>query len=318
MNDVVSIILTTFKRPELLNRSLRSALSQSYNNLEVIVVDDNDPNSVERKMTGELIKTEFSAYKNLNYVLMSHNSGACAARNYGVSISKGKYINFLDDDDEMRPDKIEKQVRLFEADKDEKLAAVGCYGEVVDEHGNHISDIKDDVKGDVFFHNLCYIVGITSQILLRRDTYIKSGGFEKMYSSQDHWMLIRLFSVSPYYDYVAEPLVKIYHHSGTRISTNNNKPLGAVELYKKCEAFYDRLTPAQVIKLKKIRNEHIISAFLHQNRMKESLRYWKKGIKDRSKCDIYDIRRLINILLGEKSFRRIVVLLSKLKHKILS
>lgn len=317
MSERVSIIITTFKRPELLNRSLRSALSQTYSNVEVIVVDDNDPDSEARKETEKLVAEVFGGFANLLYLKMPQNGGACAARNLGVSKAEGKFIQFLDDDDEMLPDKIAKQVAVFEASKEHELSAVGCYGEIVDGDGNHISITKDDIRGDVFFWNMCDIVGVTSQMLIRKSTYLESGGFEKMHASQDHWMLIRLFSVSPWYDYVPESLVKIYHHAEGRISTNSNKPNGSVELYDKCLPLLSRLTPEQAQKVKLVRNDNIISAFLHQGRRKESYKYWKRGISDREKVTLHDMRILLSIVLGERFYGKMVGFLAKVKHLII-
>lgn len=313
MKELVSIIITTFKRPELLNRSLRSALNQTYPDIEVLVVDDNNPNSDARIKTEVLLKEKFSDYRNIKYIKMPMNVGACAARNKGVLDSKGTYIQFLDDDDEMSPEKITKQIAIFQSDHEKKIAAVGCYGEVVDEEGKHISDIKEDVRGDVFFFNMCNIVGVTSQILLRKDVYVQSGGFEKMHASQDHWMLIKLFSVSPFYDFVPESLVKIYHHIGERISTNVNKPLGAVELYEKCKGLFYRLTPEQIVKVMRVRNENIISVFLHQGRKKESLKYWRIGLKERGKFEFRDLKVLSNIIMGEKLYDEISMRLKKIR-----
>lgn len=316
MGAKVTVIITTYKRPELLNRSLNSALHQTYPEVEVVVVDDNNPDSEARQQTEQLIKEKFSGYENIIYEKMPSNSGACPARNRGVEVSHGEYIQFLDDDDEMHPEKIAKQVQLFEKDNDEKLAAVGCYGEVVDGDGKHIKDIRDDIRGDVFFWNMCDIVGVTSQILIRKSTYVASGGFEKMHASQDHWMLIRLFSVSPYYDYVPEKLVKIYHHVGERISTNNNKPLGAVELYEKCKGLFDRLTPEQINKVMRVRNENIVAVYLHQGRKKEALKYWRKGVKERGGLKIHDIQVLTNIVLGTKIYGKIIRNMSYIKHRL--
>lgn len=317
MSDIVTVIITTFKRPELLNRSLTSALHQTYPNVEVIVVDDNNPGSEARKETECIIEKNFSKYSNLRYLKMPQNGGACAARNLGVSEAQGKYIQFLDDDDEMLPEKVAKQVAVFEADNEHELSAVGCYGEVVDGDGNHLFDTKDDIRGDVFYWNMCDIVGVTSQMLIRKSTYIESGGFEKMHASQDHWMLIRVFSVNPYYDYVPETLVKIYHHEGGRISTNSNKPLGAVELYDKCLPLLERLTDEQAAHVKLIRNDNIVSAFMRQGRRKEAFKYWRRGISDRSKVSFHDLIILATIFLGQKTFGKIVKIVSETKHTLI-
>ena len=103
MKDIVSVIITTYKRSELLPRAIDSVLAQSYENVEILVVDDNAPDSEYRKATENLITTRYSQEPKVRYVKMPKNSGSCPARARGVSESKGEYINFLDDDDEFLP-----------------------------------------------------------------------------------------------------------------------------------------------------------------------------------------------------------------------
>lgn len=316
MNDLVTIIISTYKRPELLNRSLRSALNQTYSNIEVIVVDDNEPNSPARKETEELIKTTYGHYDNLRYVQMPKNSGACAARNYGVEVSQGKYVAFLDDDDEFLPDKTLRQMEVFEADKEEKLSVVGCYLEVVDGNGKQLQISKDNYKGDVFFTQMCDTVCCTLQALVRKTIFMKSGGFETMHSCQEHWMLAKLFSVNPYYDYVPEILCRAYHHEGVRISTNSTRPLGVVELYKNCMTLLDRFTPQQAAVIIRKRNDHVITAYLHEGMKKEAFYYWKQGVKMRKFIGLKDIYQFFVIFIGEKNNGKLINFLSRIKHKI--
>ena len=75
MSDIVTVIITTFKRPELLNRSLTSALHQTYPNVEVIVVDDNNPDDEARRETECLIEEKFSRYNNLRYLKLPRMVG---------------------------------------------------------------------------------------------------------------------------------------------------------------------------------------------------------------------------------------------------
>lgn len=316
MNDLVSIIITTYKRPEMLLRSLNSALQQTYPKIEVIVVDDNNPDSPARKATEDLIKKEFAGYNNLRYVQMEKNSGACVARNYGVKVSKGDYISFLDDDDEYMPEKTSKQMEIFAADTEQKLSVVGCYLEAVDGNGNHLGISKDDVKGDVFYYQMCDTVCCTLQALIRKSVYVESGGFETMYASQEHWMLAKLFSVNPYYDYVPVVLCKAYYHEGARISNNKTRPLGVVQLYDNCMTLIDRFTPEQAAVIKRKRNDHIIAAYLYAGMKKESFYYWRRGIMMRHRIGIKDIHQLFVIIIGTKTNNRLMNFLSKVKHTI--
>ncbi len=114
--DKISIIITTYNRPELLRIAIKSALMQTYPNFEVIVVDG----SSDYK-TSEVIKY----YKNKIIVVKDkRNIGVSAARNIGIKQSSGDYITFLDDDDIFHPKKIERQIKLFK--KKSNIGIVYC------------------------------------------------------------------------------------------------------------------------------------------------------------------------------------------------
>lgn len=273
MNDLISVIITTYKRNDLLPRAINSVLYQSYPFVEVIVVDDNDNDSEYRLATEKLLKEEYINQTNVVYVKMPCNSGACAARNKGVSVAKGKYINFLDDDDELLPTKLEKQMQIFE--KSPELSVVGCFAEIVDENEAVKGYEKTQIRGNVFFEQLCHNLTTTSLSLIRKEVYVQSGGFEQMYSSQEHWMFAKIYAINPMYDYVPEVMVRLHHHSGERISTNRNKPLGAVELSEKVKVYYPMLQQNQKLVLDGCMLENIIFAYLNVNDRKQALVYFQ-------------------------------------------
>lgn len=100
--DKISIVIPTYNRASLLKKSVDSLLKQTYDNFEVIVVDDassDNTESVMKKIKDERVK----------YIKLKKNSGACVARNTGIKASTGKYITFNDSDDEYLPEKLEKQ-----------------------------------------------------------------------------------------------------------------------------------------------------------------------------------------------------------------
>jgi len=100
----VSVVIPTHQRPELLmERALRSALAQTFENLEVVVVIDGpDPETVARL---DAVKDS-----RVRYVALPDNVGGAEARNIGVRASRGEYVAFLDDDDEWMPTKLERQL----------------------------------------------------------------------------------------------------------------------------------------------------------------------------------------------------------------
>ena len=115
MKKKVSVIIPTYGRPNNLLRALKSVYNQTYSNIEIIVVDDNPPNSKFRLDTEEIINNNQSS--NLIYIKHKVNKNGSAARNTGILVAKGDYIAFLDDDDEFEEDKIEKQYAFLEANK---------------------------------------------------------------------------------------------------------------------------------------------------------------------------------------------------------
>lgn len=100
---LVSVIIPTYRRPHLLVRAINSVLNQTYKKLEVLVVDDHSQDETPSVVCA--IKDP-----RVRYVGHDVNKGLPAVRNTGIRTAQGEYIAFLDDDDEWREDKIEKQL----------------------------------------------------------------------------------------------------------------------------------------------------------------------------------------------------------------
>jgi len=109
MDDpLISVVLPTYNRPDNLRNAVESVDKQTYENIELIIVDDHSPTSA----TDSLSPLTFSDLS-INIIRHSENKGANEARNTGIRESTGEYIAFLDDDDDWDPSKIEKQVKVF-------------------------------------------------------------------------------------------------------------------------------------------------------------------------------------------------------------
>ncbi len=106
MGELVSVIITTCNRNSCyIERALKSVMAQTYENIEIIVVDDNRADYSIKETIKQTIK---GICPQAVYCSHNKNLGAPAARNTGIRIAKGDYIAFLDDDDEWLPDKVEK------------------------------------------------------------------------------------------------------------------------------------------------------------------------------------------------------------------
>lgn len=108
MDELVSVIIPTYKGQDTLARAIKSVTRQTYSNIEIIVIDDNDPVSDSRKETEAVIKS--LEINNLIYIKHEKNKNGAVARNTGVAKARGKYICFLDDDDVYLTTRIEKSV----------------------------------------------------------------------------------------------------------------------------------------------------------------------------------------------------------------
>lgn len=106
MNPLVSIIIPTYNRADTLPRAIDSVLGQSYDNLELIIVDDGSTDN-----TKEVVKSYDDP--RIRYIKLEKNSGAPVARNRGVDEAGGDYIAYLDSDDEFLPDRLERQLEEF-------------------------------------------------------------------------------------------------------------------------------------------------------------------------------------------------------------
>lgn len=302
---LVSVVIPTYKRADLIEKSLQSVLNQTYKNIEIIIVDDNDPKSEDRKNTSNLINKYMAKYSNITYVKLDKNSGGCVARNKGLELSKGKYINFLDDDDLFHKDKIKKQVEKIEQSQEE-LAVVGCFARIIDSKGNVKRIEKEEIRGNVFLHQLGKNVCTTSLALINREVCVKSGGFIKIPSSQEHLFFIKIFEVNPYYDYVSEELIDINHHLGERVSTNKNKPLGAIALFDNyVKTYFKNLDNKNIEEISVEHYENIIRAYLAINNKKKSIQYLKEIIKLKGILNKRVLKLFTLITLGFNNIDRI-------------
>lgn len=196
---LVSIIITTYKRPSSLVRAINSVLNQTYSNIEIVVVDDNNPNTEFRNETKELME-QYNENTKVKYIKHSENKNGAAARNTGINHSDGYYVTFLDDDDEYREDKIEKQVHFLE--NNNAYEGVYCgWQEGAD-------TIYPKYKGDLTFYLLSGEVRIvTNAIMISRDSALSIGGWDITFRrNQEAALLLRFFDAGYEIGYVPEIL----------------------------------------------------------------------------------------------------------------
>lgn len=105
-STLVSVVIPTHNRADLLSRAIQSVLDQTHRNLEILVVDDASTDGTRE--TVENIKGV-----RIRYIRQPRSQGAAAARNTGIQNAGGEYVAFLDDDDEWEPQKLEEQIKIL-------------------------------------------------------------------------------------------------------------------------------------------------------------------------------------------------------------
>ena len=201
---LVSVIIPTYNRERLLERAIRSVLTQSYRTFEVIVVDDGSTDG-----TADMVAQ--SDDPRLRLLVQDRNMGVAAARNRGMRHAKGRFIAFLDSDDEWAAEKLRLQVELMQRRPDR----VGLVYTGLTLRGSDdpppvwIPSARGDVFADMLHRNVVHYG--TSSTLIRREVIETVGFFdEKLPANEDHdyWTRIARFYE---FDFVPEPLMNYNH-----------------------------------------------------------------------------------------------------------
>jgi glycosyltransferase involved in cell wall biosynthesis len=207
---LVSILIPCYNNEQFVGEAIDSALAQSYQNIEVIVVDDGSSDG-----SLEVIKS----YSNRIRWHAGLNRGACAARNTAFKLSKGDFIQFLDADDILLPEKIKKQMpALLSGSADVVVCKGTLFGDGRPERP--IKKPTPDPTGiDPVEYVLKYPIG-TERPLYRRSFVGKVQGYrESLPRAQDWDFNVRVAAAGARFSLVDEILVRHRHHdSPTRIT----------------------------------------------------------------------------------------------------
>lgn len=190
--DLVSVIITTKNRKGLLKKAIDSVLHQTYENIECIVVDDGSEDGTE------LYIQEYIIDNRVKYIRIDSDvsKGGNFARNTGILNSNGKYIAFLDDDDEWFPDKTYKQVGALNNSLD--VGLVYC-GRIFEYNFQSVSYEREEIQdnkfrdGDLSREVLTHIIAVTSTIMVKRNVLEDVGLFdEQLKAWQEYELTIRI------------------------------------------------------------------------------------------------------------------------------
>lgn len=272
---MVSVIITTYKRANMLERAVESVLGQSYENIEVIVIDDNDENTEYRYST-ENIMQKYKNNKKVVYVKHKKNMNGAAARNTGIKFANGSVVCFLDDDDWYLSEKVEKQLKYLISKKEYDAVYCGWSRE------NKLTIPKKE--GDLSFEllsgmNLIY----TNTIMMWKEAAINCGGWDERFKrNQEAVFLLRFFNKGYKIGVVSEALVEfdISDRSNALNSKGNEEQF---ELYLNehndiIEKLDNKKSNARDI-IFSLRYRGILLSYLKEKNMKDAIRIYLKMVR---------------------------------------
>lgn len=223
-----SVIVPTYGRRELLSRAIASVLAQTYDDFELVVVDDASPTDAQG------VIASFHDDR-IRYIRREKNGGLAATRNTGIRQARGIYISFLDDDDEYLPHFLEETYRRFQSAPAE-LGFVGCGVQEIDTTEGH-SRIMNRIpvapnyrdREHAYLSFLKHIPFTGWFLTIRPICFEVVGLFdEQVRTEQDRDLLYRLVRN---FDYDVIPLVlaRHYHHSAPHLNVYGPKKASAYE-----------------------------------------------------------------------------------------
>lgn len=217
METMVSIIIPTYNRANVIKRAIDSVLRQTYDSYEVVVVDDGSTDETESVIAG-------IQDARIRYIALKENQGVAHARNIGIREARYDYIAFLDSDDEWLLDKLELQMRLFQ-NSTEDIGMVYCRmgGLTRDGKERFVCPAqyfsRELLEGEMFRFLLRQNVIGTPTVIVRKDCLDQVGGFKETIQCLEDWEWILRIAGKWKIGFVDQVLVEVHKTSGS-VSTN--------------------------------------------------------------------------------------------------
>jgi glycosyltransferase involved in cell wall biosynthesis len=231
MPKSVSVIIPTYNYGRFIAEAIQSVLRQTHRPAEIIVVDDGSNDETKEVVSG------FG--DDVKYIYQA-NAGVCAARNKGAAESKGDAIAFMDADDTMQPESLEKQIALFDEDG---VGLVHCGLRLFDDETGDTIELQLEGGEDGVADNLLLWEGPgiagPGAILVTREAFDSVGGFDTTMKVGEDWdfcyRVARKFKVR----FVPEPLVNYRSHETAAHRDVAEMERGMSRFYEKAFATKD-------------------------------------------------------------------------------
>jgi glycosyltransferase involved in cell wall biosynthesis len=268
---LVSVIIPNYNYAQYLSYTVESVLAQTYQNIEIIVVDDGSKdNSLE----------VLGRYKDRIIVIPQSNAGVAAARNTGIERSRGDYLAFLDADDIWKEDKIARQIDIFLNDPSIGMVHVGV--EEIDSGGTVLARRFDGMKGwvakDLLLLNKPVILGGGSGFMVSKRACGDVGGFDPRLSTSADWEFCYRISNKYQVGFIENPLILYRIHDS---NMHNNVDAMERDVRLSFEKVFDQQgEDLKAIKTTAYGNFHLMLAgsYLHNEQYLKSFRHSLKAV----------------------------------------
>ena len=223
LSPYVSVVIPTYNRATLLGRSIKSVLNQTFQDFEIIVVDDASADKTEEVVLS-------IGDPRIQYLKHETNRGGAAARNTGIKAAKGEFIAFQDSDDEWLSDKLEKQVKILANAPPNVGVVYTGFWRIQGDNKEYIPGPAIQIKEGNIYRELLKENFVTTQaVLAKKECFQQAGVFDETLPRLQDWELFLRIAKHFEFRYVPEPLVHSFFTEGS-ISSKPKNLIKALEI----------------------------------------------------------------------------------------
>lgn len=270
----VSVVIPTYNRPDMVCRAIESVRAQTYLDWELIVVDDCSPDDGLTEVAVDAIGDP-----RIRYSRNEVNRKLPGSRNAGARLARGNYIAFLDDDDEWLPEKLERQVAVFENSDNARLGAVISWIYHIDEIGQYFALGQERFDGDIY-EKLLGTTDLTttgSCLMISRSVLDSDIYHDDTFAAyEDYDYLIR---ISKYFDVATVDLPLVLKHEdfeGFRVWSSETKLAGEHRILDK---YSNELSTRRSALAKKLST--LAVTYARANKREETMHYALATVRTR-------------------------------------
>ena len=267
--SLVSVIMPTYKQKELLYKAVDSVLNQTYNNFELIIIDDNI--DINFKVSN---KNYFDNLNNckIRYIQNEKNLGSAKSRNLGILLSKGEYVTFLDDDDYYLDNKIKDQVEVKKKYNSDysvcNMILVNEKGKVIDKRErNYFSK-----KISLLEKHLKYHITGTDTFMFKKSFINEINMFDEKDLGDEFYLMLKAINKSEKISHLDKICVVATVHNNTGLSSYEKKIETEKDLFDFKKRYFSKISKKSI---RYIKMRHYLVNSLAYKKGKKYFKFFK-------------------------------------------